>query len=285
MAKTESDSRKGGFVVEQRPLALPLIAGILTTAAVIIGIVVVVAFTGFLVQSFSVFFLIPIGAGFAGVGCGAGVFLALLWLNKRPERLHYWLATLLGLGGFIGTYLALYLTTYVTKDLSVNHSFNGVPISAVLSFLEYLRMDVGSRETTFFVSVGRAHIPVFMPHGFQLGPVVNWIGFALESVGYVVGGLLAGSIILGNKKYCETCMLYMKSKDDLFRALIADTEQKIEAVNSALSTGSGSSRPRGEREERSAQASAEGAAYKVRSRILPALLRRLSIREADEEEP
>jgi hypothetical protein len=87
--------------MERRPLALPVILGTLTTAAVIAGIVAVVAFTGFLVQSFSVLFVIPIGAGLAGAGCGAGVFLALLWLNKQPEGLHYWFATILGIAGFI----------------------------------------------------------------------------------------------------------------------------------------------------------------------------------------
>lgn len=225
--------------MEQRTFALPLILGTLTTAAVIAGIVVVVALTGFLLQSFSVLFVIPIGAGLAGAGCGAGVFLALLWLNKRPAGLHYWLATILGLAGFIGTYLALYLTTYVTKDLTLNHSFTGVPISAVLSFFDYLRMDVGNRESTFFINVGHAHVPIGMEHGIQLGPVINWVGFAFESVGYVVGGLLAGYFILGDRKYCDTCKVYMKSKDDLFRTLIGDLDKKVEAINAVLSTGSG----------------------------------------------
>ena len=77
-----------------------------------------------------------------------------------------------------------------------------------------------------------------MEHGIQLGPAINWVGFALEAVGYVVGGLLSGTFIIGDRKYCDTCKVYTKSKDNLFRTLIADADEKAATVNSALSTGS-----------------------------------------------
>jgi hypothetical protein len=52
--------------MERRSLGLPLILEALTTAGVIATIVVVVALSGFLVQSFTLLFAIPADPGFAG---------------------------------------------------------------------------------------------------------------------------------------------------------------------------------------------------------------------------
>ena len=198
----------------ERRVGVPLFLGVVTTIAVIVGTVVGVATTGFLVQSFTVFFVIPAGAFITGAGCASGIYLGLLWLNRKPEKIHNRLAAVLAMVGFVGTYLALYLTTYVTPDYSINHSFKGVPISAALSFLQYMQLDISSRASTFFLSVGHVHVPVGGTEGVQIEPL-NWISFAVEPIGYLLGGLWLAPQILGDKLYCESCNLYMKTESAL----------------------------------------------------------------------
>ena len=218
----------------ERQVGVPLLLGVVSTVVVIVGTVVGVATTGYLLQSFTVFFVIPAGAFIAGAGCASGIFLGLLWLNRKPEKIHYRLAGVLGVVGFVGTYLALYLTTYVTPDYSINHSFKGVPISAALSFLQYMQLDISSRASTFFVSVGHTHVPVGGTEGVQIEPL-NWISFAVEPVGYLLGALMLAPQILGSKLYCESCSLYMKTKV-LFRANPEDASEKAGLLDGAVAS-------------------------------------------------
>jgi hypothetical protein len=87
-----------------------------------------------------------------------------------------------------------------------------------------MRLDISSRASTFFLSVGHAHVPVGGTEGVQIEPL-NWISFALEPIGYLLGGLILAPQILGNKLYCESCSLYMKNKL-LFRANPEDVSEK-----------------------------------------------------------
>jgi hypothetical protein len=102
---------------------LPLVLGTATTAGVIALVVAVAGATGYYIHAWSVFFVIPVGALAAGIGCGAGVFYALIFSGKRPQAAHYLLSAALALAGFVGVYLALYETTYVATDGRVNHWF------------------------------------------------------------------------------------------------------------------------------------------------------------------
>jgi hypothetical protein len=221
--------QKGSWLV-------PIVVGLISTAAVIASLVAVEAWSGFALQSFSLLFVLPVGAAFAGAGCGSGVFGVLLWQGKRPTRFHSALAAILGAVGFIGTYLADYLTTYVDKNLNLNHSFAGIPLSAVMSFPDYLKMDVASRTSTFFINVGHAMIPLYTDHGIALGAPINWVGFAMEAFGFVIGGILVGNVILGDRKYCELCRVYMKSKP-IFRTLPEQYNAKVEVLNQVLAAG------------------------------------------------
>jgi hypothetical protein len=197
--------------------------------------VLAVAQSNVLIQAFTMFLVFPVGAAIGGLGCGIGVFLALLMLNRRPARVHYWMSGLFGALGFAGTYVALYLTTYFTgpaSDPIFNHSFTGVPLRSLVSFAKYLESDVASRKTSLFF-----HVYVFDFHGptVALGATANWIRFALEAVGCVLGSLLALTLS-SRMRYCETCKLYMKSKS-LFHALPADADDKLQRIGDKLSAG------------------------------------------------
>jgi hypothetical protein len=221
--------------MNQKNLGLPLILGAISTIAVVAALVAMDAL-GFALQTFAFLFILPLGAACAGVGCGAGVFGALLWQGKRPTKLHYVLAAVLGGVGFVATYLALYFTTYVDKDLNLSHSFVGVPLRELISFPRYLQMSIASRTSTFFVSVGHAVIPIGSHEGTNLGGPVNWIGFYLEGIGYIAGGYFVGDFILGDRKYCESCEIYMKSKS-MFRTPSENLQAKAEALDAAIGTG------------------------------------------------
>src|SRR5437867_785954 len=109
--------------MQEDQVGLPLALGTATTAAMIVALVAVAALTGYYVQSYTLLFLLPVGGGLAGAGCGAGVFAALLWTGRKSSAIHYRLGAVLGLLGFVGTYVVLYLSAYVTPDLTINHTF------------------------------------------------------------------------------------------------------------------------------------------------------------------
>jgi hypothetical protein len=229
-----SSLQEGGGMNE-RNVGLPLALGFISTGAVVAALVASDAI-GFAFQTFALLVVLPIGASCAGAACGAGVFAALLWQGKRPTNLHYVLAAIFGGVGFVATYLALYLTTYVDKDLNLSHSFVGMPLRHLMPFSKYLQMTIGGRTSTFYLSIGHVHIPVGGQEGIDLGGRINWISFCLEGIGYLVGGYFVGGLILGDRRYCESCQVYMKSSP-MFRTLPENLQAKANALDAATGAG------------------------------------------------
>ena len=217
---------------------LPLFLGTATTAGVVALVVAVAAVTGYYIHSWSIFFIFPVGGIAAGLGCGVGVFRALIFSGKRPRAMHYLLSAGLALAGFVGIYFALYETTYVETDGRVNHWFQGQHISnfaykdtgSKVNFRDYLLRDIVNRESTFFVGSRRIHVPVGT---FHMPSVYNWAHFGLEAMGFLVGGLMVGSLLVGDRRYCERCQRYMKDKL-LFNILPDQFDDKLQRLNVAL---------------------------------------------------
>ena len=220
---------------------LPLLLGAATTAGVIGLIAIAAAATGYHLQTFSILFIIPVGGIAAGIGCGAGMFYGLILNGRRPQKLDYLISVGLALAGFVGVYLGLYLSTYVTPNGEVNHTFQGDHISTFtykdtgepVTFLAYLLRDIASRQSTFFVGSRRIHVPVGT---FHMPSAYNWAKFGLEGLGFLIGGVVVGWMLIGDRKYCERCQRYMKDKR-LFTILPEQYEDKSTRLNAALQSG------------------------------------------------
>jgi hypothetical protein len=102
-----------------------------------------------------------------------------------------------------------------------------------VNFWDYLLRDIANRQTTFFVGSRRIHVPVGT---FHMPSVYNWVHFGLEGMGFLVGGLMIGSLLVGDRRYCERCQRYMKDKL-LFSILPDQFEDTVQRLNAALQSG------------------------------------------------
>lgn len=225
---------------------IPLLFGILSTAGIILLTVVVVIMFGIYIHTISFFFIIPAGAILVGMGCGVGIFVGILVFGKRPQLIYYIGSLILSVVGFVGIYYTLYTTSYVTPDLTINHTFEGEHISSYsysdeegpITFKVFLLNEIRSRRSSFFIGMrrrggGRIPIPI---GSAELGSTYNWIKFGLEGLGFLVGGLLIGPLILGDRRYCDHCEHYLKDRS-LRSFHLEEYQEVVQSINKPLSSG------------------------------------------------
>jgi len=173
-----------------------LILGVLSTAITIFIVIATVAFTGYYIHSFSLFFLIPFGALAAGALCSSGLFWGIRLTRRKAVTLHSFLALCLGALGLIGIYYGLYATAYVSSDMRINHLFEGEHISNFVykdteeqvTFKSYFIDGIRSRSTTFIIGIGQSRKMIPIPLGsVGLPSVLNWIDFIIEVLGFILG--------------------------------------------------------------------------------------------------
>jgi hypothetical protein len=222
-----------------------IILGILSTFSVIFLSILGLEITGFYLHSFSLFFIFPVGGMIAGMGCGAGVYWGLLLSGTRAESNHHIIAVVFSLFGFFGVYYGLYATTYITPDMNINHRFEGSHISKFtyknsgekVTFSAFLVDKVRSRSSSFFVGVGRRGRSIPIPVGsYGMGSTYNWMKFGFEGIGFLFGGFFVGTFLIGDKRHCERCHMYMKDKD-MYAFDLEEIDRNIDELNTSLSSG------------------------------------------------
>jgi hypothetical protein len=163
------------------------ILGIVSTCLTVI-LLVVANRLDFPIQTYTVFFVVPLGAAVSGMGCASGLFGWLFFRNIRPSPLHR--AGGLGLGalGFVLLYFVLaalsgpgqpFLPTLVEviSNRTIEVRVHGAPV------------------------VGGEHRPRQRGEDF----VWSWLLFALEGVGFVAGAWIVADKILGEREICTRC--------------------------------------------------------------------------------
>lgn len=188
--------------------------------------------TGFDLNSFTFFFIIPLGPILIGMGAAAGFFYGRFRYNKPVNKNHYLLGAVLGVAAFFGVYYASYLTTYVSTDKEINYSFNGDPISSYeidgeqVTFSKYLEISKNAKSQFYFH--GR-------PVGGEVdtGGVLSTILFYLNILAATVAGAAVGLVIIGDKKYCKKCKKYTK-EEKLFKFDIDQYEDNVNNLISAI---------------------------------------------------
>lgn len=167
--------------------------------------------TGFEFNSFSLFFIIPIGGLFVGAGSSVGLFSGLLFTNKPVNRNHYLLGAALGFIAFWGIYYVSYITTYIDTKGEVNYSFQGEAIS---------NYEIEGEEISFskFLNISKNTESQFFFHGRPIGDGIDTGGgfgnfmFYLHLIAAMLAGAFVGLSIVGDKNYCGRCKKYMKEK-------------------------------------------------------------------------
>lgn len=137
-------------------------------------------------QSFALFFIIPIGGIYVGIGSASGLFYSHLHYNKLIKLKQFLIALVLGIATFYGIYYASYLTTYINGEHISNHEINRERIT----FTKYLKFEKSSAENK--LSFGN----LVAPGSFETGKTYNTIMFYLQLLGSAFGSIGVGLYFL-----------------------------------------------------------------------------------------
>lgn len=215
----------------------------------LIGTVIIVVLfnhvTGWEIQSFSFWFIIPVGAILVGASAGAGLFYGYLKYNKPVKGFEYLVGALIGLSAFFGIYYVSYMTTYIDAEKNINYSFNGAPISS---------FELEGEQITFsrFMELTKSTKREFYFHGRPVGEVDTGdtgssFLFYLQVLVATLAGAGVGLLIVGNKRFCNNCNKYTKDKplfkfdiekyEDILRDLI-DCSDNLLAMEYVIQSNS-----------------------------------------------
>jgi hypothetical protein len=151
------------------------VMGVLTCAVTAIVVLLLQRWTGFAVWSFSVWFVVPIGALFTGAFAASGFALGARWLHCYPKKPFRILIVVCVAATWIGIYLAEYLT------LSLD---DGTRVSDLISFTTYLKLLFTKADHDFISRHGSAH-------GIQFG-TLGYVVAATQFLGFLLGGFVLG---------------------------------------------------------------------------------------------
>lgn len=208
---------------------MSILFGVLGIIGITIADTAVMALMGISVQSFSLFFILPIGGLVEGSLTSRLMFKHLKRKNIKANFMHYMLAALIAFSTFWTINFTYYMTTYV-DDNKINHLFKGEHISnymyndyEVFTFKNYLDNSFSTTE------VKSKHIST--PMNFGRG--YNKTSFIIDMVGFVIGGLLSGLMVLGGLAYCDKCKRYMTDKE-LYKIPLTECDEEIKAFSNML---------------------------------------------------
>jgi hypothetical protein len=187
--------------------------GLIGLAIDVVLVVAINSFTSFDVSTFSLFFIVPVGAMAIGALASLGYYIGILKSNKKISRSIRYIGYVFALVCFIAIQYGFYHTAYVGEDNVLNYKMKGEHISNYymhdsdepMNFISFTTESVNARVISFSNS-GRNSIDV---EGVK---VVNWIFFAIDFLGMLAGSLFTRLLMFGDKKYCDNCKKYMKNK-------------------------------------------------------------------------
>ena len=184
-------------------------------------------------HSFTLAYIIPVGAILAGLLSSTGIYAALRKEDKKPGQEHFFLAGLLGLLTLFSVYFTVYSISYLDDNNKINFDGRGRPISGLIlengknyDFFTYIYDEVTYREYDISDHSEKAEV--------IKNVYFNWVCFCLEIIGSA-GGALILMAALKNMKYCEKCMKYNKS----FKLLYFPEkkyDEKMVLLNAALAS-------------------------------------------------
>jgi hypothetical protein len=165
------------------------IAGLLTSFATVFANVLISGLTGFNLFSFSLLFVIPVGAIGCGMAAAAGYYYAARYLHSMPSRFLLLQMVVITAASQIAIYWLEYKSLFV----------DGQRISEFMPFQEYLGVFLASQQ----IVAGRG----MQIHGPELGSAGYWLA-GLQFVGFLAGGVLV-YLNLSAIPVCNKCRKYL----------------------------------------------------------------------------
>ncbi len=206
-----------------------ILIGVLCVLAAALINYLILALFGISFHSFKLWFILPVGGLIEGSLCGIGIYVYLIKKELKAKLRHYFISALLGFIGFWLITFFNYASTYVHND-EINNTFTGEHISNYMysqtepfTFGNYLKYEFENTETEI------RHRGAKLVDSKNFGEGFNKASFYISMVGFMIGGMLIGLIMLGNKVYCEKCKKYMKSKK-LYEFDISEWDYEVNAL-------------------------------------------------------
>lgn len=184
-------------------------------------------------NSFNLWFIIPIGGGVVGALCGLGIFLYLKKMNIKASAKHFIASGLIAFIGFWSINYFTYASTYIDNG-KVNNTFKGEHISNFMyndtesfTFGNYLNYRFENAESVMTFIAIKTGDPVKFGKGY------NKTSFYISMLGFILGGLSIGLIVLGDKAYCDKCKKYMLERK-LYDFTYSDWDDEVIGLQNAL---------------------------------------------------
>jgi len=154
---------------------------------------------GFAFYTWTFWFVVPVGALFAGFAGASGYYAGSLLLGHRPTRLLLLNIVI----GSILTFLLIHYLAYMTLQI------DGKDVSNYIPFSKYL--DIAIRSTSM----------EFRLHGSKTGSTgelgsFGYVVAVLQVIGFAVGGFCVYAY-LAAKPYCNRCSRYLSGKGKQIR--------------------------------------------------------------------
>lgn len=177
-----------GRVVQNGGVAL---AGFATSILTGIAVTVLAHLTGFNFFTFSIWGIVPAGAGICGFAAASGYFLAAKFLHQRPTKVL--LFQMIAVAAF--TQVLIYWLEYATLTIDGQH------VSDVVPFGQYLDIIL----TTAHYKMGRG----MQADVGEVGSFGYWLAL-FQFIGFLIGGAFV-YLELKNQPACSECGKYLRS--------------------------------------------------------------------------
>lgn len=173
------------------------LGGLATTAAMALLAAGIATLTGFNIFSFSLWFVVPIGAILCGAAALSGFYFVSHRLHLKPA---WWMVIPLIVFAAVG-YLSVYYLEYQWLTLD-----DGRRATDIVTFSQYLDLLL-TNQTMHAGRGGQASVP--------LGDAGYWLA-AIEFLGFMIGGAWI-YVALRSARACLVCQQYLRKRGERVR--------------------------------------------------------------------
>lgn len=176
---------------------------------------------GFSIYTWSLWFVIPIGALFSGFAGASGYYAGSWFFGHRPTRLLLLNIVIAS----VATFFLIHYLSYITLEIE------GKRVSDYIPFWQYLDIAIRSASMEF-----RYRGAVKLGSTGELG-AFGYVFAVLQVIGFAAGGFAVYAHLV-SKPYCEKCSRYLSGKGRQVRytsdaeGLKANTTQMLDSFGS-----------------------------------------------------
>jgi hypothetical protein len=197
------------------------ICGLLTALLTAFLLFAIHQVTGFAAYSFTLFFIVPVGAILSGFLAASGYYLAFAIFKARPTKMILLVIVSISTGTF---FLVQYLDYHYLR-------LDGQPVSNMITFPTYLSAVLQHMSLSF--RIGGASLGSTGSMG-----TFGYVVAALHILGFSLGGFAVYGVVASNP-YCERCSRYLsfKASQERYFSSEAELEQSVSETSLLIEEG------------------------------------------------